>query len=111
MKKLLATLILLPTLAFSQNSVQTLKFDAHCVNGQTLNQYLQNYGEQPVFRVTSNRDTRSGEVVGIASVFYLNRETMSWTIVERIDEDRFCVIGTGDGFEFINNNRQNRKSS
>jgi hypothetical protein len=111
MKNLIATLFLLPTLAFSQNNIETLKFDAHCVNAQVLNQFLKNYGEQPVFRATSNRDTRSGEVVGIVSVFYLNRQTMTWTIVERIDHDKFCIIGTGDTFEFISNDRQNRKSS
>jgi hypothetical protein len=114
MKNLIATLLLLPTLAFSQNNgIQNLKFDAQCVDARTLAVFLAEFGEKSIFRGVSSRETRNGVIENI-TVFYFNRETMSWTMVERIASDTFCVIGTGTNIEFLptdNQTRQNRKGS
>ena len=111
MKYIIALLFLLPTLVFSQNNgVRVLKFDVQCVNAQTLSAFLTEFGEKSIFRGISNRETASGSV-SIVTVFYFNRETMSWTMVERVDTDLFCVVGMGTDIEFLPADRQNRKKS
>jgi hypothetical protein len=110
MQKLIMTLLMVPALAFAQtNNVR--KFDAYCVTADVLGQFLMEHGEEPVFRGISNRDTNNGTAENPV-VFYFNKQTMSWSMVERIGQNTFCVIGTGTDINFINdNNRQNRRGS
>jgi hypothetical protein len=109
MQKLIMTLLMVPTLAFAQTN-EVRKFDAYCVTAEVLGQFLMEHGEEPVFRGISNRESRNGSVDNPV-VFYFNKETMSWSMVERVGQNTFCVIGTGTDVNFIDNNRQNRRSS
>jgi hypothetical protein len=103
MKTLFASLLLLPALVFSQNSnelVRQIPFTNYCVPMESLEQYLGQYDELPLLRGRSVRTIGEKQFEHVM-VFYFNRETKTWTIVERIGEDMFCIIGAGNSSELM----------
>lgn len=83
MKKLLLTLLLVPSLAVANPQA--------CISGEELTQLTNQYRELPYVRgVTSE---------GNSVVVFANPATGSFTIAERRGADTFCALAVGAGFE------------
>ena len=91
MKKLLVAVLMLPTMAISQ---ETKRIDLACVSLKQLVEVTNKYDELPLLRGTSVRN-------GVAQVLvmYANTETGSFTMVEKAADDRFCVLSVGGNFQ------------
>lgn len=94
MEKILA-LVFAATLstAEARTPAQTF-FPSVCVASAELFATLKQYEELPFVRGDSDRN---GQKVGF--VMFLNAQTGTWTIAERVEEDLFCVTGVGNRFE------------
>lgn len=98
MKFLLAVAagLLISSQAVAQNSQ---RYDAVCINIDSLAELVDEFGEDPSLVMTSIRETQRGGQVEIPTVLFVNYETKTWTMVERVTKDRFCVIATGENIK------------
>lgn len=94
MKKLLATILLIPSLVFAETLEKAL-IETYCVDLATLDATLKEFNEVPFIRGESNRDP-----LGVVPfVFFVNPEKGTWTLVERVARNKYCIIGIGNKFE------------
>jgi hypothetical protein len=91
----LATL-LFSTPAFAQNRV--MQFPATCVKIETLAELLEEFEEDPAMTMTSIRAS-GDDFATNALVLFINYETRTWTMAERIPGNRYCVIATGENIK------------
>ena len=80
------------------DNVTTVQVDAYCVNTQSLYQIITEHEEKPMLTAISVRMIRDSEVP-LATVLYVNPDTKSWTLVEKIRDDLYCVVGMGDNIK------------
>jgi hypothetical protein len=78
--------------SFAQNSQN---FESVCVNADSIAEVVAQFEETPSLTMKSMRETTRGSVENRA-VLFINYKTKSWTLVERISSDRFCVIALGE---------------
>lgn len=78
------------------NEIRIIKFDAACGTEDQINVLINQYGERPLLQMVSERDTSAGEIQSLTIIF-ANPKTRSYTIVERMTDNVFCVTGTGIG--------------
>lgn len=95
MKKILATLLMIPLVAFSQNEKPVVKgnLEIDCFSYSTFASFIKEFEEQAFLVMTSGRDTKSG-VAYVSAVLFVNTKTKTWTFVEKV-EDLYCVVATG----------------
>ena len=118
MKNMLATLLILPTVAFSQsNGADEIKINTYCVTLQTLEDVLSEFDELPMIRGKSSRENKS-EVTESPLVVFMNSKTKTWTIIERNTSGKYCILAVGENMEPVPGNiiediikeRQGKKS-
>jgi hypothetical protein len=90
---ILAAGLFLASPVLAQN---TQNYSAVCINIESLAELVTEFGEDASLTMTSVRETVSGNTVKIPTVLFINYETKSWTLVERVERNRFCVIATGE---------------
>ena len=73
-------------------------FDAICTTERIFAETLNRYGETPIMRGLSVRDI-NGVVVTMNTVLFMNLETGSWTMAERMSEDAVCVVAMGQNWQ------------
>lgn len=92
MKKLLLSLLLLPTLA---NSSEILTSEMYCDDTKMIVKELTNkYHEEPFLVGQAN------DVAGSVMTFWMNPLTKSWTIVAT-KGDLSCLVGVGEELKVI----------
>ena len=92
----LAAALLFSSQAFAQNRV--MQFPATCVNIETLAELLEEFQEDPAMTMTSIRAS-GDDFATNALVLFINYETKTWTMAERIPGNRYCVIATGENIK------------
>ena len=101
MKKLLlllACLIVGPTVAQSNKDterLQVVKIDAYCMSEDTMSEITEKYQERPLLAMKSAREV-SGKSLEFITILFANSKTSSWTLVEQVTENVYCVVATGD---------------
>lgn len=105
MKNILAVLLSMPVIAFSQNNekVELQNIPAYCVTIVALEEMLSKHEELPMIRGKSVRDI-NGKTVENSLVIFVNMENKSWTITERTQSGKYCVIALGEEFQPVPNN-------
>jgi hypothetical protein len=94
MKKLLATLLLLPALA--QAELPIVDRSTVCIGPDQLEETLEQFEELPLARGASI-DIETGFPLSL--VIFVNPTTRSFTIVERTLYGEFCILSVGGEFE------------
>lgn len=99
MKKILATLLMMPVIVFSQGKTEPVKnHEVFCMSVTDLGELLKNFEEVPFVRGVSYREEGKEQVLSTLVVF-VNTQNKSWTIVERTPEKMYCVIAVGRELE------------
>lgn len=75
--------------ALARAEVLQVPTDLICSDRKTLLEVLDKYSEQPLLRGQG----RTGWVV-----IYVNPETHTWTMVERVEQDLYCYVSAGQEF-------------
>jgi hypothetical protein len=96
MKKILATMLLAASSTLTYANEYNL--DVKCVSFDVLDVLTAEYKELPFIRGASIREGARG-MRSIPFVMFLNAKTGSWTFTERITENEFCILASGDKFE------------
>jgi len=102
MKKILATLLFIPTLAFSQSNKNEsiVNIPAYCISIQKFGSLLTEFDELPFVRGKSTRDVNGRETTN-SLVIFMNVRTKTWTIAEKVSDDKYCIIATGEDMEVV----------
>jgi len=69
--------------------------DLICVNLETLDELLTEFGEEAALTMMVNRESKTG-ISSNPMVFFMNPKTKSWTLVEKISEKYYCVVALGE---------------
>ncbi len=102
MKKLLAAFLFMPLIVFSQNKDEntTRNFQAECLKLDQLESILSEFDELPVLRGQSFRRVE-GQHTENSLIIFVNSEKNTWTIVEKITKDQYCIIAVGGLFGVV----------
>ncbi len=101
MKKLLIGIIIgagltLGAYAVSQDKMQIRTFESPCMDINSLDKVLTEYNELPVLRADSVRKGEDDYIKHV-TVLYMNIETSSWTLAEKMNDNLYCIISVGTG--------------
>ena len=91
-KKLLSTFLFVPALAMAEAEV--IHFESICADLETLENTVTKFGEKPFITAVGHRQIDNKKVYHPV-VFFMNPETKSWSIVEKLNEDTYCMIALG----------------
>ena len=88
------------TTAVADESELTFRtpFDAICTTQQIFGETIIKYGETPIMRGLNVRNI-DGATVFMNTVLFMNIETGSWTLAEKISDDVLCVIAMGQNWQ------------
>ena len=95
-KKLLSTLLFVPALAIGQ--VESVHFETVCVSQKILEESITKHGEKPFITAVGHRMVGNRKVFHPV-VMFMNPDTKTWTVVERIEPDSFCIVAVGSKIE------------
>lgn len=95
---LLAATVSTTTMSTESGLFFRTPFDAICTTERIFAETLYHYGETPIMRGQSVRDI-NGVVVTMNTVLFMNLETGSWTMAERMSDDAFCVMAMGQNWQ------------
>lgn len=95
---LFATTITTSALADDSEYTFLTPFDAICTTQQIFAETMMKYGETPIMRGQSLRNI-NGAMVAMNTVLFMNLQTGSWTLAEKMSDDAFCVVAMGQNWE------------
>ena len=82
-----------PSIASESNALM-LKIEIPCGTLEAIGDVLKQHGETPALTAAGIRDL-GGRAVTVPSVLFINPKTKSWTLVEQIGENIYCVPALG----------------
>ena len=95
MKKLLAIFLLIPTLVFAEPKTTT--YEKICLNATDLTDTINSFNELPFVRGLSIPFNQQESKLSL--VIFANPTTGTFTIVEKADDNLYCILSVGGGFE------------
>jgi hypothetical protein len=100
MKKLIVRLLAgvgMLCAASVHGETQVANIPTTCATAEALAELLVEYDETPALTMTSVRASKEKNKPTInRSLMFINYETKSWTLIERMADNVFCIIGAGD---------------
>lgn len=103
MKKLLISLLFLPTVAFANELVL---FQAMCLDRDTMQKVLSDNKEEPFATGVGHRVSEGAKVYHPVVIF-VNAKTGSWTLVEITSENMYCITSVGSKMQlYIESNKR-----
>ena len=84
--------------AQAQTPATATMYPAVCVDAESLSKTMDEFQELPFARGVSN-SLGDPEALPRSLVVFMNPKTRTWTIVERVNPDQYCIIAVGGGFE------------
>lgn len=97
----LLKLIIISSLTFTSianaQELQRKYVETYCVSKDVLESTLGEFKEFPLFRALSHR----GDGVPTSLVIFVSQETKTWSIIEKIQSDLYCIIALGQEFEIV----------
>jgi hypothetical protein len=99
MKTATLSLCMMSSMAWAQATAPiTTMFPAVCVDAETLSKTVDEFKELPFARGISI-DLGNAESAPQSLVIFVNPRTQTWTIVERVDANQYCIMALGQKFE------------
>ena len=95
MKKMLAMFLLMPSLVFANPQIKTIQ--TMCLDGKDLTDTVNEFKELPYVRGISTPMAEQDAKMSL--VVFLNPTTGTFTIVEKADDNLYCILAVGGGFE------------
>ena len=99
--KTLAAGCMAMTLAWAvqaQTAATATMYPAVCVDAESLSKTVDEFQELPFARGVSN-SLGDPDAPARSLVIFMNPNTQTWTIVERVNPDQYCIMAVGSGFE------------
>lgn len=100
MKKILVSLLFLCSNVYAQSAYLPIE----CGNLKQLSETLVEYKEVPFATAETSRNIR-GTVKEHVVLFFLNFNTGTWTVAEKVSDDLYCITSAGKNFNLIEKNK------
>lgn len=75
-----------------------VNFPIPCTDIKTLAVVLEQFEEKAAMTMTTSREV-SGNIIESPTILFVNYKTKTWTLAEKITDDSYCVIATGDNIK------------
>jgi hypothetical protein len=99
MKKSIASLLATVGMLCAQSvygQTQVVNIPTTCATAEALGELLVAFDETPALTMTSIRESKEKNKPTInRSLMFINYETKSWTLIEHMADNVFCIIGSG----------------
>lgn len=92
-KLLVTSSLLLSSVAHSA----AMRLDVPCGSISEVHNILAEYNEKPMLHMASKRNETANSLI-----LFVNSETKTYTLVEKVNELVYCVISTGEELEVMN---------
>ena len=92
------TMIVATTVQAQTPPIVATMYPAMCVDAESLTKTVEEFRELPFARGVSN-SLGDSEGPPRSLVIFVNPTTKTWTIVERVNPDQYCIMAVGSGFE------------
>lgn len=101
MKNIFLSLLLIPSICFSQinEQLQVKPFDSYCLDRKQLEKFLDDFEEKSFLRMFSTRPGTNGRWETFSAVLFTTDNYSSWTLVERKNENLYCIVAMGRELE------------
>lgn len=101
MKKLiLISLLALSNIAIAQQTpLQRVKMDIYCGDGAAMKRIIDKFEEKAFINFISERLMVNGQIEQFEGRLFVNEKTHSFTLIEKIVDDLYCVIGSGNSIK------------
>jgi hypothetical protein len=87
---------MIPNLVFAQEVLNETR-TVSCVNKENIYKLLGEFDEVPLIRALNS------PVLGVpifnSLVIFINQKTGSFTVVEKVEEQKYCILAMGTNFE------------
>ena len=100
MKKLLIGVLLLPLNAVAQETPPKIYWaqkPVQCASMEEVIGLVKKYGEIPTITMNGKVGAPDGNISSSKFILSLNKETKTWTLLEFINEEPACILGSGVG--------------
>lgn len=87
----------IPVICLAQ-AEKVMRLNVGCASGQSMMAVLMEYDELPMLEMITGR----GEEIRNRSVLFVNSKTGTYSLLEQIEKDLWCVISTGNKLEAYN---------
>jgi hypothetical protein len=94
-KSILAGTILAVTLPVTASEIKITQFESRCAGWDLMLETLKRFQELPLTSMVSHREI-GGQPRDLDAVLFANSRTGTWTLVEQVGPDLFCITGMGD---------------
>jgi hypothetical protein len=82
--------------AHAQGDVQTVNIPILCSTSDVMSKLLTKYDEDPALAMITLRETKEKDKPrSNTTLLFINYETQSWTLLERMADNVFCIISNG----------------
>ena len=88
-------------LASSTVQAQVLSMPVFCMPLSELTKLIQQFEEEGMLSGVTTREDEKGKETLSPVVIFMNPQTKSWTIVEKVSSDRYCVLAAGGNLKPI----------
>lgn len=72
-----------------------------CSDSAAIQKLVKEYNEVAISGGMSNRETTENKIHSSPIVLFANIETGTWTLIERIDPEVYCITATGRNFKHL----------
>jgi hypothetical protein len=95
MKTKLIALLLAASSTVACSEPRVINIPATCVSAEEMIKMLIVFDEKVSLNMISTREGADGKTVRHPTLMFINYETKSWTLIEKIPSGEFCVVGAG----------------
>jgi len=96
LKKMLASLALTVGIIHPSIASEKLSLEVICTDLENISTVLEKHGERPALTAVSIRPNNKDKEIPIPTVMFINFESGSWTLVERVRTNLYCATAMGE---------------
>jgi len=75
-----------------------LSLPVACADAKIVENLMMDYNEVALSGGISNRETKDNKMHSSLSLLFANVQTGTWTLIEKLDANTYCIIATGTNF-------------
>ena len=93
--KLIALLLAASSTVACSKEPRVISIPAPCIDSNTMAKLLGEFDEMPALTMITTREGVDGKTARHSTLLFINYETKSWSMVEKVDGE-FCILGAGE---------------
>lgn len=84
---------------FAQGNATVQNLSVVCSDPVTIGKLVKEFDEVPRSAGVSTRDLPNNKTAQNPIILFVNPKTGSWTLVERVNAENYCIVAVGDQYK------------